>query len=135
MKPNPVHGSAAIVAVLLMAALATAQSGHPLKGTWSGDWGPSEDHRNRVLLVLDWNGGELTGVINPGPEAVPLTSATLDASDWSVRLQAVAPDRNGNPVEYSIEGKIENLGSWTNRRIVGTWSHGGETGDFLVVMN
>ena len=124
-----------LVAVLALAGSALAQAGHPLKGSWSGDWGPSPDHRNRVLLLLDWENNEITGVINPGRNAVPLTSATLNPEDWTVRFTAQAPDRNGNMLEYVIEGKVENLGSWTNRRISGTWRHGSEDGDFLVILN
>ena len=45
-----------------------AQFGHPLKGQWSGEWGP-KDKPNRLLLDLDWDGKEITGVINPGPNA------------------------------------------------------------------
>lgn len=125
---------AAAVAALLGGS-AIAQAGHPLKGSWSGDWGPTPDHRNRVLLLLDWDGNEITGVINPGRNGVPLTSATLDPSDWTVRLEAQAPDRNGNMLQYVIEGKVENLGSWTNRRLSGTWRHGDESGDFMVTLN
>ena len=62
-------------------------------------------------------------------------SATLNAEDWSVRFEAQAPDLNGNMLQYVIEGTVENLGSWTNRRISGTWQHGDESGDFMVVLN
>src|SRR6185503_7795923 len=54
--------------LLLAAALAlpaAAQYGHPLKGSWSGDWGPTKDNRTRVLLDINWDGKALTGVINP----------------------------------------------------------------------
>jgi len=128
-------GLAAVVATIALAGSLVAQTGHPLKGSWSGDWGPTPDHRNRVLLLLDWENNEITGVINPGRNAVPLTSATLNVDDWTVRFTAQAPDQNGNMLQYVIEGKLENLGSWTNRRISGTWRHGDEMGDFLVVLN
>jgi hypothetical protein len=124
-----------LAATLLVGLSALAQAGHPLKGSWSGDWGPRADQRNRVLLLLDWDGKEITGVINPGRNAVPLTSATLDPSDWTVRLEARGPGQDGSMVPYVIEGKVENLGSWTNRRISGTWRRGDEVGDFLVVLN
>jgi hypothetical protein len=135
MKRTLGFGLAGLVVVVALAASALAQAGHPLKGSWSGDWGPTPEHRNRVLLLLDWDGSEVSGVINPGRNAVPLRSATLDAEDWTVRFEAEAPDRNGNVLQYVIEGKVENLGSWTNRRISGTWRHGNESGDFLVILN
>jgi hypothetical protein len=124
-----------LAATLVLGLSALAQAGHPLKGSWSGDWGPTPDHRNRVLLLLDWDGKEITGVINPGRNAVPLTSVTLDPSDWTVRFEAQAPDQNGNILQYVIEGKVENLGSWTNRTISGTWRHGDDVGDFRVTLN
>src|SRR5262245_57024510 len=33
-----------------------AQEGHPLTGTWSGDWGPTPTQRNHVTLVMSWDG-------------------------------------------------------------------------------
>jgi len=135
MKRNSCFGVVAMVATIALATSALAQAGHPLKGSWSGDWGPTPDHRNRVLLLLDWEDNEITGVINPGRNAVPLTSATLNPEDWTIRFEAQAPDRNGNMLQYVIEGKVENLGSWTNRRISGTWQHGDEMGDFMVILN
>ena len=111
--------------VALAGAVAAAQYGHPLKGTWSGDWGPSKETRNRVLLQLDWDGKAITGTINPGPRAVPLTAASLDPSTWSVRFEADG---------YVIEGKLENLGSY-RRVLSGTWTQGGQRGDFRLTRN
>ena len=135
MKRNLCFSLVALVATLALGVSALAQAGHPLKGSWSGDWGPTPDHRNRVLLLLDWQDNEITGVINPGRNGVPLTSATLNAEDWSLRFEAQAPDSNGNMLQYVIEGTVENLGSWTNRRISGTWQHGEQSGDFMVILN
>ena len=73
-------GLVGILAVLGVAVSTAAQYGHPLKGTWSGDWGTSEDSRNRLLLQLDWDGEAVTGTINPGPNAVPISAASLDPS-------------------------------------------------------
>jgi hypothetical protein len=126
---------AGLLSCLALAIPLLAQTGHPLKGSWSGDWGPTPDHRNRVLLLLDWDGNEITGVINPGPNPVPITSAELDVDTWTVTLEADARGRGGETVHYVIEGKVENLGSWTNRTISGTWRHGNETGDFKVTLN
>ena len=39
----------------------SAQFGHPLKGQWSGQWGPA-DSPKRLLLDLHWDGKEITGV-------------------------------------------------------------------------
>ena len=124
-----------LVACFAIAVPALAQTGHPLKGSWSGDWGPTADHRNRVLLLLDWDGNELTGIVNPGPNAIPLTVAELDVSDWTIHFEATAKDFRGNDVQFVIDGQLENIGSWTNRTLSGSWNHGDVKGDFKVVMN
>ncbi len=115
----------------VFAAGTYAQEGHPLRGTWLGDWGPSRTDRNQVTLVLDWNGEAVTGVINPGPDAIPLTKATLEPKGWLVHLEANAKNRAGKTVHYVIDGKIENLGLY-NRSITGTWSHDEVKGDFKI---
>jgi hypothetical protein len=123
--------TACLLTILGTAMPAFTQEAHPLVGSWTGDWGPSEDHRNHVVLVLDWDGSEITGTLNPGPEALPLTSATLDPSVWTVRFEAEATDFRGDAIHYVIEGVVEDLGS-PNRRIVGSWSHESARGDFRV---
>jgi hypothetical protein len=112
-----------------------AQEGHPLTGTWHGDWGPTPTHRNDVTLVLDWDGKNITGLINPGPESIKLSKATLepnnDPKKWLVHFEADAKDRDGNPVHFVIDGTIQNLTA-IRRSIVGTWSHGSVKGDFKI---
>ena len=126
--------AAVLVAGAACAAGVSAQQGHPLVGSWSGDWGTSADARERVLLLLDYDGETISGVINPGRAPVALTSATLDPADWSVRFE-VEPSEQTGGVRYLIEGQIENLGSITERLIAGTWTQGERRGDFRIVMN
>jgi hypothetical protein len=124
----------AIVIVALSGLVAAAQYGHPLKGTWSGDWGPNKETRHRLLLELNWDGKAITGTINPGPNAVPMQKASLDPSTWQVRFEAEGKGPSGATIHYVIEGRIENLGSY-RRVIVGTWTQGGERGDFRLTRN
>jgi hypothetical protein len=110
---------------LLAAAHASAQFGHPLKGSWSGDWGPNREQRTRVLLQVQWDGKAITGAINPGPNALPLTKASLDPDTWLVHLESRG---------IVIDGKLENIGS--NRRVLsGTWTQGGQKGDVRLMRN
>jgi hypothetical protein len=118
----------------LMAAPALAQFGHPLKGSWSGDWGPTKESRTRILLDMHWDGKAISGVINPGPNAVPLQKATLDSSNWSVHFEGEGKDAAGKPVRYVIDGKLQNIGAY-QRFITGTWTEGTKKGDFKVVRN
>jgi hypothetical protein len=121
-----VFRSLIIAACVLTASSALAQFGHPLKGSWSGDWGPNKDQRTRVLLQMQWDGKAITGAINPGPNALPLTAASLDPETWQVHLEA----RGG----IVIDGKLENIGS-AHRTLSGTWTQAGQKGDFRLLRN
>lgn len=123
-----------VAVFVLCSASSFAQYGHPLTGSWSGDWGPTKTNRNRVLLDLDWDGKAITGRINPGPDAVVIQKATLDVATWTVHLESEVKDKAGQSVRYLIEGKLENIGV-PNRVISGTWTQGGVKGDFRVVRN
>jgi hypothetical protein len=97
-----------------------------MTGMWSGDWGPSATHRNPVTLDLRWEGGSLTGTVNPGPDAVPLTNASYDAGTGNVMMEADAKGRGGEMVHYTIEGKVE------GDTMMGTWMHGDSKGEFKI---
>lgn len=106
---------------------AGAQEGHPLTGTWAGEWEVGAERRTRVTLVMNWDGTAVTGVINPGPEPIPLTRVTPDWSRWTVRIEAETPASAATPVRVEAEGRLEDIGS-SHRRIVGTWTQNGTTG-------
>jgi hypothetical protein len=106
-----------------------AQEGHPMTGTWHGDWASSPTQRTRLVLYMKWDSKNVTGMINPGPKAIPLTVATLDASKWAVHLEGEGKDPAGNPVKIVADGKMDNVGSY-NRIITGTWTQGTAKGDF-----
>jgi len=84
----PSFRGAVLAVCVVLGATTSAQFGHPLKGSWSGDWGPDKDRRTRVLLQMHWDGKVITGTINPGPNAKPLTKASLDPDTWMVHLEA-----------------------------------------------
>jgi hypothetical protein len=129
---QPVAG--AMLLLVATALSASAQFGHPLKGTWLGDWGTSPDRRTRVVLELNWDGKAITGNINPGPNAVPIQKAALDADKWLVHIEADGKDASGRSVRYLVDGKLENIGAYA-RVLSGTWTEGGTKGDFKVVRN
>jgi hypothetical protein len=117
--------------VLGLSISAVAQEGHPLVGVWSGDWGPSANHRNHITLMMSWDGKTISGLMNPGPDAVPIKVATLDSTKWTVHIEADAKDSKGAVVRFIADGKLENIGSY-NRTLTGTWSHGNVKGDFKI---
>jgi len=127
------RAGAALLAAVAMPAI--AQVGHPAKGSWIGYWGPSEQDRNRILMVLDWENRQIVGTINPGRNAVPVKRAEIDYDTWTMTIEAEMPKDDGTAALWVARGKLENLGSWTNRRYTGTYQHGDETGRFALVLN
>jgi hypothetical protein len=134
---------ACLLCCLLLAVPALAQEGHPAKGTWLGYWGPTTSAQNRIVLVIDHDGTTLSGVLNPGPNAVPLKAARLDITPgkpspgkgvppvlpvFKVYFEADARDAKGNPVAIVAEGTMHAVALY-NRWIEGTWTQttGGKT--------
>jgi hypothetical protein len=116
------------VIVALAGPAPAAQEGHPLTGTWSGDWGPSAAQRNHITMVMAWDGKTVTGTINPGPDAITVSAIALDVTNWTIRFEADAKSASG-PVRISADGRIEDLAS-SHRTIIGTWRQGTAKGDF-----
>ncbi len=116
---------------LLLVSVAYAQEGHPMSGVWVGDWGLEGEEQKRVVVVLEWMGTELSGTINPGAEAIPIKTATVDTADWSLHLEADARNSQGQPVSYVIDGKLDDLGTY-NRSLAGSWNVGDEKGTFSI---
>lgn len=122
---------AGILVALALSVPGQAQEGHPLRGSWIGEWSDNETHDEFVLIVLDWDGREITGMINPGTDNIEITEAELDPEDWSVRISADTEDSSGRAVDYVIEGNIQDL-ELPNRYITGTWRNGSDRGDFEI---
>src|SRR5262245_7079366 len=113
-----------LVTLLALAAPLLAQFGHPLKGTWSGEWWIRKGQENRVLLEFTWDGKEIKGTLNPGPNAAPLQNITVQypsdplapgavakAQDpWLVHFEADVKDQAGKSVRYVVDAKMDNLG-------------------------
>lgn len=111
--------------------LGFAQEGHPLKGSWLGVWESNGVHGDDIVVILDWDGERITGMINPGTDNIEIDEATLDPEDWSVHLEADATAGNGRSLRYVIEGTIEDL-ELPSRAIVGTWRSQNGSGDFAI---
>jgi hypothetical protein len=129
--------------VLLSAASAPAQEGHPAKGTWLGHWGPTSTVQSRIVVVIDHDGKTMSGVLNPGANAVPLKVARLDITPgkpspgkgvppilpvFNVYFEVDAKDAKGTPVAIVAEGTMHAV-ALHNRWIEGTWTQasGGKT--------
>ena len=124
----------ALVAVLVVVSTfpaAFAQEGHPLKGSWIGDWGPNSTERHQITVVMDWDGKQITGTLNPGTDGASIQKASLNAKGWIVHFEVDAKNAVGQTVHYVADGHIERPGVF-NRWIVGTWTHDNVKGDFKI---
>ena len=119
------------IIALALPVMAFGQEGFPLDGTWRGDWGATPTERTMVVLVMKWDGTNINGVINPGPDSAPFTVAVLNPGDWTVHIEAEDRDDDGNPVNVVIDGLLNDIGSY-NRTLVGTWRRGDVEGDFRI---
>ena len=120
----------AAFAVLLSAGL-SAQEGHPLRGTWHGSWGVSEKDRTPVTLVMEWDGDNITGIMNPGLRSSALEKTALDPG-WKFHFETNFKERSGGTVHVLVDAKIEDVTN-PRRTMVGTWTQGAQKGDFKAV--
>ena len=102
-----------------------------MTGTWYGEFGPTATKRSDLTVIMNWDGKSVTGVLNPGPDAVQLSNIALDVTNWTIRIEADAKDPSGSPAHISAEGKLDDLGSY-HRKITGTWRQGNAKGDFKI---
>src|SRR5436309_1218365 len=119
-----------LAACLLFGVQAFAQEGHPLKGSWSGDWGSTTTQRNSLLMVMDFD-GHITGTINPGTDNIVIKNATLDPKGWVLHVEGETKDTAGQTIKYVMDGKIDDIAMY-NRSIKGMWSTPTGKGDFKV---
>lgn len=140
-----------LMVCLAIAIPALAQFGHPLKGSWSGEWRENASTEHRILLEFKWEGkygvnaegGILTGTLNPGPDAAPMSNIKLTPpsggvpnadAPWEIHFEADIKDAAGAPVKVVVDGFLENIGAY-KRFITGTWQQGNRRGPFRVVAN
>ncbi len=128
---------------LALAVPAFAQFGHPLKGSWSGEYWLKKGDENRVLLQFNWDGKTLTGMLNPGTENIPLQKLSLEPpkggvanamAGWAIHFEADTKDAQGRAARYVVDGKLENIGAY-NKFVTGTWMVGNQKGEFKIVLN
>jgi len=117
--------------VLALSAPTLAQEGHPLKGSWIGVWESNQVHGDDIVVILDWDGSKISGMINPGTDNIAISTATLNPDNWTVHLEADAVGEGGRSMRYVIDGTLQEL-ELPNRYIVGTWRAGSGRGNFEI---
>ena len=122
---------ACFLGCLILVTSGFAQEGHPLTGAWTGDWGPSPTERSHITLVLDWNGEDIGGFILVGVNSIPIESTVLNATNWTVHLEANGENASGDTIEISADGQMDNIGS-AHRTIQGTWRQDTTEGEFMI---
>jgi hypothetical protein len=111
--------------------------------------------RNDLTVVMKWDGTNVTGIVNPGPNGVTIKAARLDVklgnpgqrgipaqggnpgqqaipatpSTFLVHFEVDAKNKAGGIDHFVFDGKIENPVAG-NRTIAGTWTCGNTRGDF-----
>lgn len=110
--------SSLVLPLTLLIPAAGAQEGHPLDGTWQGYWGATENDRNFLTLIMNWDGETITGLVNPGRDSGTIREVRFDSSTWTVEFDLEVPDGSGEPVRVMAEGRLENIGS-PNRMVRG----------------
>ena len=116
-----------LVSILFSSGAVQAQEGHPLDGTWRGYWGQPDGEQTLAVIVMNWDGENINGRINPGRNMIFFEEAGLDPENWIVNFSTTS--REGQPIEF--QGELANIGSY-NRTITGTWTIAGEENDLVL---
>jgi hypothetical protein len=127
-----------VAAAVLIAASAQAQEGHPLAGTWYGDYTTGKQATD-ITVIMKWDGKSITGSINPGPNSKPLTSVVMDITPGKPAPQGQQSTSGVPPVfkvrfdvdGMTFEGTIKNPVAG-NRQLTGTWKRGAQSGTFQI---
>jgi hypothetical protein len=116
------------VCITLLFTATSAFSQDLLTGTWKGDWGPNPADRNRVTIVLSWDGKTLTGNVTAGEgvtEPIPIQKSAFDPKTGAVHMETESKNlRTGQTVHFMIDGKVE------KKTMTGGWVHENHRGDF-----
>jgi hypothetical protein len=121
-----------IAGVVLMAGSLAAQQGHPLVGSWHGDWGVAgSEERLDLTVIMDWDGTTVTGIVNPVTDRARLENARLDSSNWTVRFEVDVADISGATRHCVANGTLDRLGS-DRRTLTGTWTCGNLAAEFIL---
>ena len=121
---------ALLVACLSLGMPAVAQEGHPLKGSWAGDWGSTA---NQTQSVLDRH-----GLGRPHHRSDQSRHRQYHHQERDAQYNGLVytpggrgEGQLGKTTTYVVDGKIENI-ALPNRSIKGVWSTPTAKGDFKV---
>jgi hypothetical protein len=115
-----------LLSLFVLSAGVAAQEGHPYEGTWRGTIGSGATAR-AVVIIMDYDGENISGMINPGRSSFRFEKAIHDAPNW--KLSASTRTRDGVAVSFSAV--MREIGS-VNRYMEGTWTEDGQDYAFKI---
>ena len=115
-----------LLSVLFFSTWASAQEGHPYEGTWRGTITMGAVSAP-VVMIIDYDGENLNGMINPGRSSYKFLTVDHDAANW--KLTVTAETRDGIPVSFTAV--MQDIGS-VKRYMEGTWTQAGEQYPFRI---
>jgi hypothetical protein len=114
--------------LLAFAAAAVAQEGFPLDGTWRGETTAPDGSHRTIVLIMQWDGKQISGTVNPGPNGSDFTGGKLNPDGWKFTLDT----KSAKGVAIHFNGAISDLGKY-RRVLAGKWTEGGSTIDIRFV--
>jgi hypothetical protein len=138
MRMTSVRAILLFAVAMTLAVAAAAQEGHPLAGTWYGEYGAGNQKRD-LTVIMKWDGKAITGLINPGPGAAPIKSVVMDITPAKPAPEGRGSTEGTPPVfkvrfevdGTTFEGTIQNPVAG-NRRLTGSYTRGTEKGAFQI---
>lgn len=114
--------------LVLLASTASAQEGFPLDGTWRGETKAKDGSPRTIVLVMQWDGKQVNGTMNPGRDGTEFTGGKLVPDGWKFTLNF----KTTQGANVRFDGTISNLGKY-DRVLAGKWTEGTETFDIRFV--
>jgi hypothetical protein len=136
----PLRARFLCAALMALAVTAVAQEGYPLAGTWYGEYSAGAQRRD-MTVILKWDGKTASGLINPGPDAIPIASVTMDITPGKPAAEGRGSTEGTPPIFHvrfqanlpggltTFEGTLQNPVAG-NRRLTGMWTRGADKGTF-----
>lgn len=114
--------------LLLISGAAVAQEGFPLDGTWRGEVINKDGSHRTIVLVMQYDGKQVNGTMNPGPSSVDFTGGKLNPDGWKFTVAF----KGAQGVNTQFNGTLSKLGKY-NRELAGKWTEGTNSFDIRFV--
>ncbi len=115
--------------LMLLAGSAGAQEGFPLDGTWRGETVVKDGSHRTIVLVMQWDGKQISGTMNPGPDSTDFTGRKTQSGRLEVhRGLQDRPGRQCAFLKASSPTSANTTGCWR-----GKWNEGTSSFDIRFV--